>query len=120
MFLLLYGWLCLVLLNLGVGMILSALYVFFRDTKYLYDVFLTLLNYLSAVFYTVDRFSPKMQRMFLLNPVYVLIKYTRTIVINGTIPSVPYHLLMLFYPTVIWIIGSFMYRKYNHQFIYYF
>ena len=34
---------CLVVFNLGVGMILSAMYVFFRDVKYLYDVFARLL-----------------------------------------------------------------------------
>ena len=120
MIMLLYAFVCLILLNVGVGMILSVIYVFFRDTSYLYDVFLTLLQYLSAIFYTVDRFSGKVQRMFLLNPVYVIIKYIRTIVINGNIPSAAYHCLMAFYPFVFICIGSYLYKKYNHQFIYYF
>ena len=47
---LLYPICCLILFNIGVGMILSALFVFFRDIQYLYDVFTMLLMYLSAVF----------------------------------------------------------------------
>lgn len=120
MIMLLYAFLCLIVLNVGVGMILSVIYVFFRDTQYLYDVFLTLLQYLSAIFYRVDQFSPTRQKMFLLNPVYVVIKYIRTIVIDGNIPSLQYHLLMLAYPLFFILIGSHLYKKYNHQFIYYF
>ena len=74
---LLYPIICLVVFNLGVGLILSALFVFFRDITYLYDVFTLLLNYLSAIFYKVDAFSPAVQRIFLLNPIYCYIKYFR-------------------------------------------
>lgn len=120
MFMLIFAYLALILLNVGVGMILSVVYVFFRDTTYLYDIFLTLLNYLSAIFYTVDRFSGKVQKLFLLNPVYVVIKYIRTIVIDCNIPSIQYHFLMFAYPIFFISLGSYLYKKYNHQFIYYF
>ena len=117
---LLYPILCLTALNIGVGMILSAMYVFFRDTQYLYDVFLTLLTYLSAIFYQVDRFSPRIQQCFLLNPVYCMIKYFRVITIDGNIPSLSFHLLCAFYAAVILAVGCMTYKKYNNQFVYYF
>ena len=117
---LLYPILCLTALNIGVGMILSAMYVFFRDTQYLYDVFLTLLTYLSAIFYQVDRFSPRIQQCFLLNPVYCMIKYFRVITIDGNIPSLSFHLLCAFYAAVILAVGCTTYKKYNNQFVYYF
>jgi len=63
MLLLLYPIICLVVLNIGIGLILSALYVFFRDTTYLYDIFLTLLNYVSAIFYYVDSYPDYIQRL---------------------------------------------------------
>ena len=110
---------CLVIMNVGIGMILSALFVFFRDTEYLYDVFLTLLTYLSAIFYHVDRFEPSIQRLFLLNPVYVYIKYFRTIVIDGNIPSLAYHGLCFFYAALFFGLGAFMYKKFNTRFLYY-
>lgn len=114
-----YPILCLLLFNLGVGMILSAMFVFFRDTQYLYDVFLTLLTYLSAIFYTVDRFSPTVQKLFLLNPVYCYIKYFRVVVIDGAIPSMQYHLLCAGYALVALGIGFLVYKKNNHKFLYY-
>ncbi len=119
MILLVYPTACLLIMNIGIGMILSALYVFFRDMTYLYQVFLTLLTYVSAIFYTIDRWSPSKQRLFLLNPVYVIIKYFRVIVIDMKIPSLSYHGLCLFYALFFFAIGCVIYKKCNHQFIYY-
>ena len=48
--LLIYPIVGLLFFNLGVGMILSAFFVFFRDTQYLYDIFIQLLLYMSAIF----------------------------------------------------------------------
>lgn len=119
MLMLFYPTLCLIIFNIGVGMILSALFVFFRDIRYLYSVFLMLLQYLSAIFYTVDRFPASAQKLFLLNPIYVYIKYFRTIVISQQIPSPAYHALCAMYAVVLLIIGGVIYKKYNHQFVYY-
>lgn len=116
---LLYPICMLVLFNIGVGFILSALFVFFRDTQYLYDVFLRLLMYLSAIFYTIDKYSPMGQNLFLLNPVYLFIRYFRKIVIEATIPSVYFHLLMLADVVIVLGIGCWMYKKYNTKFLYY-
>ena len=109
----------LTMFNLGVGMILSALFVFFRDTQYLYDVFTLLLMYLSAIFYSVDGYPAWVQRVFLLNPLYVTIKYVRIIVLEGHLPSPAYHGLMLFYALTALVTGGLMYKKYNQQFLYY-
>ena len=109
----------LTIFNLGVGMILSAFFVFFRDIGYLYDVFTLLLMYMSAIFYQVDRFPAWIQRMFLLNPVYVAIKYVRVVVIDGNLPSLLFHFLLLLYAGIAIGIGSYIYKKYNHRFLYY-
>lgn len=116
---LIYPIICLLVLNLGIGMILSALYVFFRDITYLYDVFLTLLNYVSAIFYTIDKFSPQTQRIFLLNPVYCIIKYIRVVVIEGNIPTLQFHLLCGGYAVVFFVIGCIFYKSLNQKFVYY-
>ena len=110
---------CLMLFNFGVGMILSALYIFFRDTGYLYDVFLTLLMYLSAIFYNVDSFPVTYQRLFLMNPVYCYIKFFRVAVIDGHMPSLVYTVLCFGYAILAVGIGIFIYHKKNHEFLYY-
>ena len=116
---LIYPTLCLMVLNVGIGLVLSALFVFFRDMQYLYGVFTLLLMYMSAIFYQVDQYSADVQRIFLLNPVYVCIKYFRVVVINGTFPSLFYHLLMLCYAAVAMLVGFWMYHKNNQRFLYY-
>lgn len=103
----------------GIGMILSIMFVLFRDTEYLYDVFLTLLRYMSAVFYDVDTFPHTVQRLFLCNPIYVYIKYLRLIVIDGLVPSLPFNLLCCFYGLAALLLGFYLYKKLNHKIIYY-
>lgn len=116
---LIYPVLCLIVFNIGMGLVLSALFVFFRDINYLYDIFTLLLMYMSAIFYTVDGYPPLIQKLFLCNPIFCYIKYFRVVVISGEIPSLPYHLLCAFYAIVMVCIGGWIYKKYNHQFLYY-
>ena len=118
-FLLLYPIVLFVLFNIGMGMILSAWYVFFRDVEYLYDIFLRLLMYMSAIFYTLNNYSQQVQQLFLLNPVYVFIKYFRMIIIDSEIPSGTFHLLMFGYTALALLLGSIMYKKNNTKFLYY-
>lgn len=119
MLLLIYPICCLVLLNVGVGMILSALHMFFKDIQYLWSVFLQLLMYMSAIFYKVESYAPNMQKLFHINPVYNIIYYFRQIVIDTTVPSLGLHILILVYSLVFFGIGCWMYKKYNHKFLYY-
>lgn len=116
---LLYPIACLVVFNIGIGLILSALFVFFRDISYLYDVFTMLLMYMSAIFYTVDGYSPLMQKLFLCNPVYCYIKYFRIVVLEGHLPSLGFHMLCALYAIIVIGIGGFIYKKNNHKFLYY-
>lgn len=116
---LIYPITCLVLFCIGMGLILSALFVFFRDIQYLWAVFTQLLMYLSAVFYTIDGYSYKVQCSFLLNPVYLFIRYFRKIVMDAAIPTVWFHLLMAADVVIAIGVGCWMYKKYNTKFLYY-
>jgi len=117
--LLLYPIFMLLFFNIGVGLVLSALFVFFRDIQYLWTVFVQLLMYMSAIFYTIDGYSSMVQNLFLINPIYLFIRYFRKIVIDMAIPSVWFHLLMGGYTVVVLALGCWMYKKYNHRFLYY-
>lgn len=116
--LLLFPIACMFLLILGVGLILSALFVFFRDVQYLYSVFTTALMYFTPIFYTVDIMGARAQ-VFYLNPLYLYVTYFRNIVIYGTIPSLGYHVYTLLYSLLFFVIGCWMYKKYNYKFLYY-
>ena len=119
MFGILYPIVTFSMFNVGVGMILSAMFVFFRDTQYLYDVFTMLLMYMSAIFYNVDSYSAKVQRIFLLNPVYCNIKYVRVVVLEGHLPSLAFHGLLFLYGIVALSAGAAIYKTCNQKFLYY-
>ena len=109
----------LLMFNMGIGLILSALYMFFRDLDYLWGVFLQLLMYGSAIFYTVDKMSPKAKLVFACNPIYRHIAYFREVVLAGSVPSLETHLTLAGFAVVAFTIGAWMYHHYNTRFLYY-
>lgn len=74
------------LFSLGMGYLLSVLYVFFGDVRHLYSVFLTLWMYLSALFYPLELLPETMQRLIWQNPIYNFIAAARDCILYGTLP----------------------------------
>ena len=117
-FMLLIPIVCLVIFNIGIGLVLSTLFVFFRDMQYLWGVFSLLIMYMSAIFYTTDSFGDK-AALFLINPIYVYIRYFRLIVIDGLVPSPEMHVLAVGYAAIMFLLGALVYKKCNHKFVFY-
>ena len=118
-FCLLYPILCLIIINLGIGLILSALYIFFRDIQYLYGLLIQVIMYGSAIFYSIDILPPSIQAVFYCNPIFVVITYFRSIVIDGMIPDIWLHGILALYASVLFGLGCYIYKKYNYRFLYY-
>ena len=78
-----------------------------------------LLLYLSAVFYSIDSFPGQVQNLFLINPLYLFIRYFRMIVLDGVIPSACLHLLIAFDALAVLALGIWIYRKNDTEFLYY-
>ena len=97
---------CLLLFNLGIGFILSALFVFFKDIQYLCGIFTRLLLYVSAIFYTIDHFSPQAQSLYYLNPVYVYISFFRQLVIAAEVPPLWHSALAAGYALATRFVGN--------------
>ena len=87
--------------------------------QYLWGIVTQLIMWLSATFYTIDQYSYTVQCLFLLNPIYLYIRYFRKIVIDGVVPTPQFHLLAAAYALISFGVGSWMYKKYNHEFLYY-
>ena len=117
--LLIYPIVCLIIINVGIGLILSALYIFFRDIQYLYRIFTQVVMYGSAIFYSIDILPQHLQMLFYCNPIFVCITYFRSIVLHNTVPDLWLHLLLAGYALVLFGIGCWVYKKYNYKFLYY-
>lgn len=116
---LIYPIICLIFINLGIGLVLSALFIFFRDIQYLYRLFIQVVMYGSAIFYSIDILPQHLQTLFYCNPIFVCITYFRSIVLHNTVPDLWLHLLLADYAVVLFGIGCWVYKKYNYKFLYY-
>ncbi len=107
------------LFSTGVGMILSAYGVFFRDIVHLYGVLLTALMYFTPLFYPVDIIPPKYQFIIKLNPLYYNIECFRQIVLYGVSPSLQLHLTCFFIGIITLLVGMFLFYRKQDKFILY-
>lgn len=103
------------LFAIGVGYILSILYVFFADIKYLYSILLTLWMYLSAIFYPVDQLSETMQRVIGMNPIYVQIAIARDCVMYGRMPEPMMWIKLTGWGMGMFLLGYLVFHKKENQ-----
>ena len=96
----------LLIFSTGFSYILTIMYTFMEDTKYLYSIVLTLWMYLSAIFYPVDGLNQMMQTVIECNPVYGYIVATRSIVMYHQWPTQTQWLQMMG-----WGVGMFLLGK---------
>ena len=104
---------------MGVGMILSALAVYFRDTVHLYGVLTTAWMYLTPVFYPVSMLPESVAQIVQLNPMYYYITFFRDLVLYGTIPSIAMWVWCIAYSAVAFGVGVLIFRKLQRNFILY-
>ena len=78
-----YPLVMLFIFSLGIGLILSTLYVFVRDIMHIWEVFCTLLVSGSAIFYDPRQMESWMQYVITLNPIYWYITAVRSCVMWG-------------------------------------
>lgn len=75
-----------ILFEYGIGLFLSALYVFFRDIKYLYSVFMTLWTYITPIFYKPDTMIAAgsfAEKVIKINPMYYFVRFFRDAMYMG-------------------------------------
>lgn len=118
--LMIYPILCLIIFNIGMSYVLSALFVFFRDIQYLYQIFTMLLSYLSAIFYEVKAFPENLHFLFYMNPLYQYISYMRELVIQSSVPSFTHHIVCLAFSFGMLGIGLLVHKKTEQKFVYYY
>jgi len=68
---------------------IAAITPFIRDITYIVPTGLTLLMFLSGIFYDYREMAPEWQDIFLLNPVAFLLRCYRDIIMDGALPNMP-------------------------------
>lgn len=103
----------------GLGLLLAAANVFFRDIRHLYGVFLTLWMYLTPVFYPVGAVPGGVGRIIGLNPLYHFISMFRDVVMYGKLPGMAENAWCLAASLSFLALGLVSFKKVQDKFILY-
>ncbi len=114
---LVFPFLALILVSTGVGFLVSALYVFFRDLPYFYELVVFVIWISSPIFYPAA-IVPKPVKQFLgLNPLSPIIESLRQITLSGSPPDLGLIWGALLSGIIILALGWTCFHLWRHQFM---
>lgn len=102
----------------GVGLLLSAITVFFKDMKHMYSIFLLVLMYMTPIFYPASIIPDKYLTLIKLNPIFPVVEMFRDILMYNTIPDMSAHLYLIVNMVIYGGIGLFVFYKTQDRFVY--
>jgi len=100
---------------LAFSLILSALYVKFRDLSHIWDVLLQIGFWLTPIIYPVSLIPDLYHKYIYLNPLARVIEYSRIIFIDGYVPAFNLNLILAFMTILIFAFGIFIFKKLESQ-----
>lgn len=104
------------LLMLGVCLILSALYVKWRDLNIIWKLFLKILFWLVPLFYSAYSLPSNIVQIYMLNPITLLIEDSRAVILYGTLPNFIHLLYLLCVGVVLLLIGIWVFNRRKKSF----
>jgi ABC-type polysaccharide/polyol phosphate export permease len=105
----------LIILLIGFGMLLSALSLFYRDVKYIVEVFLTFGIFFTPVFYEVEMFG-KWSYILLLNPIAPILEAIMACVVYHRPPEYVWLMYSASVTLFIFLIGYPVFKKLEPSF----
>ena len=103
----------------GMGMMLSALSVYFRDITHLWGVATLAWMYATPIFYTIDMMPERVMTVMKLNPMYHFLNTFRNLVIFGNIPGPNAWFGCIASGLVFFVLGLFVFGRLQKDFILY-
>lgn len=107
------------LFSLGLGLILSALAVFFRDVLHIWSVIRMAWMYATPLFYPADILPAWMLQIEMFNPMYHFVTYFRDIALWNTMPGLIDNAICIVFALVTFGVGLLVFRKAQKKFILY-
>ncbi len=112
-----FGLICLLALCIGMGFILSTAMVFFRDTQFLWGVVSMLWMYATPIFYPETIIPARLMPLYKCNPMYHVIRFLRTIFLDGAAPLPKAFLFCGIACFVPLLLGTLVFKKNQDKFI---
>lgn len=112
-----FGLVCTIVFTIGMVLILSSAMVFFRDTQFLWNVMSLLWMYATPLFYPETIIPAKFKFIIELNPMYHLIKFVRTCILEGVSPEPKAYFICIVCSVGTFLIGAFIFNKNQDKFV---
>ncbi|MBI1240600.1 ABC transporter permease [Umezakia ovalisporum] len=109
--------LSLVLVSTGIGFLVSALYVFFRDLPYFYELVVFMVGIGTPIFYPAAIVPTPIKPFLKLNPLSPIIESIRQISLSGELPDLNLIWVSLLSGVIILVLGIICFQYLRHQFI---
>lgn len=109
----------LLIFCMGVGFMLSAVMVFFRDMQFIWSVFSMILTYATPIFYPESILPDNFQSVLRVNPMYYFTKFFRKIILEGISPQPREYFICALFSVVFFSAGMLVFRKSQDKFIFY-
>lgn len=110
---------CLAMFCLGLGMLLAAAMVFFRDIQFLWGVLSMIWMYLTPLFYPASILPNNVAWVLGINPLYYYVTFVRTCLIDGISPEPIVYVQCMLFSLIMLAIGAFVFKKTQDRFILY-
>ena len=107
----------IVFFSLGVGLILAAITVKFRDIMHLYSVFTMALMYLTPVIYPMSMLPEWLNKIVMLNPITNILIMFRNVMLNNIIFDWTSILIAFLETALMLSLGLWIFYKNQDQFI---
>ncbi len=99
------------MMTLGLGYLVAALNVLYRDMSQLVGLVLLIWLYLSPVMYSISTASHTIQTILLLNPMGALIEADRSLIFSGHITDWPYVGAAVVWSVAIFMFGLYVFKR---------
>ncbi|RCJ25019.1 ABC transporter permease [Nostoc sp. ATCC 43529] len=109
--------LALILVSTGISFLISALYVFFRDLPYFYELVVFVLWVSSPIFYPAAIVPPQVRQFLGLNPLSPIIESLRQITLSNSLPDLGLIWGALLSGGIILALGWTCFHIWRHQFM---
>lgn len=107
------------LFNLGLGLILARLISRVNDITHLLPFALRALMYLSAIFFSYERFidHPVLLNIMQINPMFIIIDIARDCILYGTVPALQSWILLSAWSLGLFVIGMLYFWKAEESYV---
>lgn len=110
---------CLAMFCLGLGMLLSAAMVFFRDIQFLWGVLTMIWMYLTPIFYPESILPERVVWVLKVNPLYYFINFLRSCVMDGVSPEPVVYVQCFLISLCVLAVGAWVFKKSQDKFVLY-